>query len=680
VIDLRLRSLPPHARRVLSACSVVGTEFSVDLVAQALCRPWDSLEAELDVATRRGILRRLDALDAPRYEFAHPLFGMRLYDSLPAPERRRLHSQIARAADAGGVLLSVSELARHHALGARTGADPNALKHCRAAAEEAEKLLAYEEAAHFWELALGCAPGQPRRLRAGIYDRLGRALWAAKKWEEAGEAWSEAVSLFDALDDRARAASLALALGDMHRWRNELAQAERWVKRALDGPLEDQGDQARALALLGHIHCSRDDADRGLPLLEEAARLAAGAGGDPFVTYWLSYGYLTSGQPSKAYPVAKEGLVQAQHQGNERAVTFLAGSLVHHELGLLHLEAARSYARVLERSIEPTDTPGLSRSLLCRALLGAYVGNWRSVVRLCEQWMAQVRLAGRFQVATARMIWAEAKLALGDPAAALKEMTRTLPDLAEMHLLGGLHLARVLVRQGKADGASLLVHQFLERATSGARHSSPRALLGDIVSDLEVPELWHHCYNLLERETRPMLAVYSPISVQRVQGRLATRLRLWPQAVEHFECTLRRLAEGKAAWELAQTYLAYAEMRRTRRRRGDLTKAAALELQGEAIFTRLRTPRPALRSASQPLSNRFALTERELDVLRVLAEGRRNTEIAEVLAITTGTVQRHLENIFGKMGVGSRTEAATIALHEGLVGPLADRLPNRKAA
>ncbi len=59
------------------------------------------------------------------------------------------------------------------------------------------------------------------------------------------------------------------------------------------------------------------------------------------------------------------------------------------------------------------------------------------------------------------------------------------------------------------------------------------------------------------------------------------------------------------------------------------------------------------------------LTKREMEVLRMLAEGLSNKEIASKLYISPRTVQTHLSNIFSKMGVSSRTEAVLKALKEG---------------
>jgi DNA-binding CsgD family transcriptional regulator len=64
-----------------------------------------------------------------------------------------------------------------------------------------------------------------------------------------------------------------------------------------------------------------------------------------------------------------------------------------------------------------------------------------------------------------------------------------------------------------------------------------------------------------------------------------------------------------------------------------------------------------------------SLTSREREVLRLIAAGRSNREIASVLFIAPKTASVHVSNILGKLGAASRTEAAAIAYREGLAGP-----------
>jgi DNA-binding NarL/FixJ family response regulator len=61
------------------------------------------------------------------------------------------------------------------------------------------------------------------------------------------------------------------------------------------------------------------------------------------------------------------------------------------------------------------------------------------------------------------------------------------------------------------------------------------------------------------------------------------------------------------------------------------------------------------------------LSEREVEVLRLIASGKSNPEIAEALVISVNTVYRHVSHIFDKTGVSNRVEAAGYAQHHGFV-------------
>ena len=85
-----------------------------------------------------------------------------------------------------------------------------------------------------------------------------------------------------------------------------------------------------------------------------------------------------------------------------------------------------------------------------------------------------------------------------------------------------------------------------------------------------------------------------------------------------------------------------------------LEPSIALKVLQELFHPPQRPPTP------EPLS------ERELEVLRLLAQGKSNREIADQLAITELTVRTHVSNILGKLHLASRTQAALYALKEGL--------------
>ncbi len=74
-----------------------------------------------------------------------------------------------------------------------------------------------------------------------------------------------------------------------------------------------------------------------------------------------------------------------------------------------------------------------------------------------------------------------------------------------------------------------------------------------------------------------------------------------------------------------------------------------------------------LRQVSQPDDLTEALTARELEVLRLMAQGLQNKEIALKLIISERTVKFHVSSILGKLGAGNRTEAVSLAAQRGLV-------------
>ena len=61
------------------------------------------------------------------------------------------------------------------------------------------------------------------------------------------------------------------------------------------------------------------------------------------------------------------------------------------------------------------------------------------------------------------------------------------------------------------------------------------------------------------------------------------------------------------------------------------------------------------------------LTSREIEVMRLVAAGRRDKEIAIALSISNQTVRVHVKNIFAKLGVGDRTEAMNVAIRRGII-------------
>ncbi|GEA26972.1 transcriptional regulatory protein LiaR [Microcystis aeruginosa NIES-4325] len=71
--------------------------------------------------------------------------------------------------------------------------------------------------------------------------------------------------------------------------------------------------------------------------------------------------------------------------------------------------------------------------------------------------------------------------------------------------------------------------------------------------------------------------------------------------------------------------------------------------------------------AVQPNPNLALLSEREMDVLKLIVEGKSNAEIAEQLYLSTNTIKTHVRGIMNKLAVDDRVQAAVIALRSGIV-------------
>jgi len=157
---------------------------------------------------------------------------------------------------------------------------------------------------------------------------------------------------------------------------------------------------------------------------------------------------------------------------------------------------------------------------------------------------------------------------------------------------------------------------------------------------------------------------------------LAAVMERWEDAAQHFGDALAMNARMGARPWLAHTQHQYAVMLLARHQPGDRDKAMSLlqealatarELEMHALEKRIAVyvePRPALVPAAPAVLD--DLSQREVEVLRLLAAGKSNREIADALCISLNTVATHVRNILTKTGTANRTEAAAYALRRGL--------------
>jgi DNA-binding CsgD family transcriptional regulator len=160
----------------------------------------------------------------------------------------------------------------------------------------------------------------------------------------------------------------------------------------------------------------------------------------------------------------------------------------------------------------------------------------------------------------------------------------------------------------------------------------------------------------------------------RLRGGLARLVGLPNEAESHFRAALA-LADRSASpvWRAHVQYdwavLATA--------RSDFAKAdamvgeahaVAVALGMNALAERASSLRARVAAPSPSLSDREGLSHRELEVLRLIAEGCSNREIGERLFISQHTAANHVRSILQKLGCANRAEAAAFAVHRNLIG------------
>ncbi len=96
--------------------------------------------------------------------------------------------------------------------------------------------------------------------------------------------------------------------------------------------------------------------------------------------------------------------------------------------------------------------------------------------------------------------------------------------------------------------------------------------------------------------------------------------------------------------------------------REDLAAAVRQAFEQSLYFASAAT------TPSIPLADEIPLTRREIEILRLVADGRSNAQLARTLWVTEQTVKFHLSNVYRKLGVANRTEASRWAQLHGLVG------------
>lgn len=255
------------------------------------------------------------------------------------------------------------------------------------------------------------------------------------------------------------------------------------------------------------------------------------------------------------------------------------------------------------------------------------------------------RLRGAFDQAEQAFHEAAKRGRKPQPGLALLRLAQNQPEVAEISIRNALN--ETIQTHARVH----LLPAVVRIMTGCGRYDIARAAIAElygIATTLDTPYLHAiagHCQGALSLADRQY---DSAISV------LQQALARWNVLHLPYETAQSKELKGLAFRELNDRDNAHAEF------------AAALriyeQLEAQPDVDRLKR---LMHRQDRPEGQK--LTLREVQVLRFVANGKTNKEIAGILFISERTVDRHVSNIFNKLGVSSRTEAATVALRKGLL-------------
>jgi ATP/maltotriose-dependent transcriptional regulator MalT len=224
-------------------------------------------------------------------------------------------------------------------------------------------------------------------------------------------------------------------------------------------------------------------------------------------------------------------------------------------------------------------------------------------------------------------------------------------------------LAQLRLARGKRDAALAAIRRANAEAADPLKRAALLPAHVEIALEAgEVEEAASACLELRTLAEEYESAMLDAI-VAHAQGAVSLAEGDASAALERLRHAQRLWLELDAPYEVARTRELIA---RACSALGD-GEAGSLELENaRELFERLGAA-PDVARLSAPAGETFGLSLRELEVLRLVASGKSNREVAEALVISEHTVARHLQNIYAKLRLSSRSAATAFAFEHELV-------------
>lgn len=627
----RTRFLSPAARDALDLVAIMPRAAELDLLERHLGVDLGGLRE----AVHAGLLVAEERTVAFRHELARHAID----DAVDALRQRALHARVLGALIDRRETIGDVPLARlvHHA---RAADDQDAVhRFAPAAAREAVAASAHREALSHYELALSHGARLPSDERAELLEGWSVEAYLSGRTTDAIEARRQALTIWTTAGRHDRAGAALRWLSRLHWWAGDPANAERAGEEAVHilETLTAGHELAMAYSNLSQLHML---AGRNAPAIEwgeRATALARAIGDTEALAHALvnvGSARIQQGDESGADMIEEAFSVASQARMDDHAQRALVN------LATLRLEQ-RDYGRAgpaFERALAYAESHDLDAYAQYlggqRARLHLERGAWVLAERDARRILAQREYPGVTTI-PALVVLGTIQARRGDPDAGVTLARARERAYATRELQRVGPAAAALAEHAWLDGDVLTTIAEAERALEMAREAGHQWLIGELafrlylagraVDATTAAPPWRL---LLSGDWRGAAAAWDDIGCPYERG-------------EALAC-----GDEPAMREALETFDALGAARRARVLR------RAMRDRGLRVPV---GPRRATRA------NRAGLTRRQMDVLRLIAEGCTNQEIADRLNLAPKTVDHHVSGILQKLGAETRRAAVRAA-------------------
>ena len=632
----RAARLSPAARAVLELVSVVPARTEMWLLDESIGPRAGALDECIDA----GMLRS----EGDAVSFRHELARRAVEDSLSAPRRQHLHNLVLNALVNLG---SESLLARivHHA--AHGGNRAAVLKYAPVAARQAAALAAHRESASHYLAALRHAEALAPSERAELFECRSYECYLTGQIEDALQARRTALDLWQQLGDARRQ-------GENLRWMSRISwglarkkEAERYGVEAVTilEALPPGPELAMAFSNRAQLHMLADQHEEAVLWGSRATELADALGATDTLVHALNN-------------VGTSELLADNEQGRGKLEESLRLALAND----LQDHAGRAYTNLASAALRARNYP-----LALRYFEDGIAYTTQHDLDFYSLYMTVWRARARFEQGD----WDRAE----DDASSVLGHYRVWPTMKISTLAV---LGHVGVRRGDPAAAPLLdeAHALAvgtEEPQRVAPVASARSEAAWLAGDVEgVKREARLVFEIAKRHNDPWIrgefsfwlwrAGGAPVTDETIAVPYALQMRgdwraaaaAWRAIGCPYEAAVA-LADGdeaarRAALEIFDSLGA-----------GPAAERLRLALRASGVRGIPRGPRASTRG------NAAGLTNRQLEVLALIADGLSNGEIADRLFISPKTVDHHVGAVLAKLDAGSRAEAGSIAIHSGII-------------